>query len=119
MTLTRASRSFVLTLRRPRLKSLPSDLVRRQIPSDAVPKACLKSRGKEDSRECWGCDAPLFDAAADVKGPGGAAVELHCPFHVFVEGIDHALQFWWAANVWKDLEETVSPDMIKRLCEVQ
>ena len=60
----------------------------------------------------------MFDAAADVKGPGGAAVELHCPFHVCVEGFDHALQFWWAANLWEDLEEIVSADKIKRLCEV-
>ena len=47
MSLMRTSWSFVLALRRPRLKSLPSDLVRRQIPSDAVPKACLKSRAKK------------------------------------------------------------------------
>ena len=60
----------------------------------------------------------MFDAAADVKGPGGAAVELHCPFHVCVEGFDHALQFWWAANLLEDLEQTVSADKIKRLCEV-
>ena len=32
MSLKRASRTFVLALRRPRLKSLPSDLVYRQIP---------------------------------------------------------------------------------------
>ena len=60
----------------------------------------------------------MFDAAAGDKGPGGAAVELHCLFHVCVEGFDHALQFWWAANHWKDLEETVSADKIKHLCEV-
>ena len=42
-----ASRTFVLALRQPRLKSLPSDLVCRQIPFDAVPKACLKSRAKK------------------------------------------------------------------------
>ena len=46
MSMMRASRTFVLALRQPRLKSLPSDLVRRQIPSDAMPKACLKSRAK-------------------------------------------------------------------------
>ena len=60
----------------------------------------------------------MFDADADVTGPGGAAVELYCPFHVCAEGIDHALQFWWAANLWEDLEETVSDDKIKRLSEV-
>ena len=60
----------------------------------------------------------MFDAAADAKRPGGAAVELHCPFHVCVEGFDHAQLFWWAANLWKDLEETVYADKIKRLCEV-
>ena len=60
----------------------------------------------------------MFDAATDVKGPGGAAVELHCPFRVRVEGFDHALQLWWAPNLWKDLEETVSADKIKCLCEV-
>ena len=30
-----------------------------------------------------------------------------------MEGFDHALQFWW-----KDLEETVSADKIKRLFEI-
>ena len=40
----------------------------------------------------------MFDAAADVKGPAGAAVELHSPFHVCVEGFHHALQCWWAAQ---------------------
>ena len=60
----------------------------------------------------------MFDTTADVKWPGGAAVELHCPFHVCVDGFDHALQFWWTANLWKDLEETVSADKIKCLCEV-
>ena len=33
----------------------------------------------------------MFEDAADVNGPGGAAVELHCPFHVCVEGFDHVL----------------------------
>ena len=47
MSLMRASRTFVLALRLPRLKSLPSDLVRREIPSDAVPKAYLKSKAKK------------------------------------------------------------------------
>ena len=60
----------------------------------------------------------MFDATADIKGPGGAAVELHCPFDVCVEGFNHALQLWWAADIWKDLEETASADKIKRFCEV-
>ena len=77
-----------------------------------------QEQGKEDSKERWGQDTPLFDAAADIKRLGGAAVELYCPFHVCVEGFDHALQFWWGANLWKDLEKTVSADKIKRLCEV-
>ena len=60
----------------------------------------------------------MCDAAVDVKGPEGAAVELHSPFHFCVEGLDHGLQFWWAANFWKNLEETVSDDNIKRIFEV-
>ena len=47
MSLMRASRTFVLALRQPRLKSLPTDLIRRPIPSDAVPKACLKKGAKK------------------------------------------------------------------------
>ena len=47
MSLMRASQTFVLALRRPKLKSLPSDLVGRQTPSDAVLKACLKNRAKK------------------------------------------------------------------------
>ena len=60
----------------------------------------------------------MFDAAADVAGPGEAAIELHCPFHVCVEGFDHALKFWWAADLWKNLEETVSAGKVKCFCEV-
>ena len=39
-------------------------------------------------------DTALFDAAADIKGPEGAAVELGCLFHVCVERFNHALQIW-------------------------
>ena len=28
------------------------------------------------------------------------------------------MQFWWAGSLWEDLEETVSADKIKRLCDV-
>ena len=59
----------------------------------------------------------MFDVATGVKWPGGAAVELNCPFHVCMEGFNYALQFWWAASLWKDLEETVSAEKIS-LCEV-
>ena len=35
-----------------------------------------------------------------------------------MEVLDHALQFWWAADLWKNLEETVSADKMKCSCEV-
>ena len=60
----------------------------------------------------------MFDTSAYVKAVGGVAVEMHSPFHVCVEGFNQALQFWWAADLWKNLEETVSADKIKRLLEV-
>ena len=68
--------------------------------------------GQTRFQKALGLGHTLFDADGGVKGPGGAAVELHCPFHVCVKGFDHALQFW------EELEETVSADKIKRLCEV-
>ena len=97
---------FVLGLRWPRLKSLPSDLARR-FPLMLRQRVCLKSRAKKIPKgvgaRTYHCLTPLRMS----KGPRAAAVEPHCPFHVCVEGFDRALQFWWAANLWKDLEETV------------
>ena len=100
------------------MKSLPFDLVRRRIPSDAVPKVCLKCRAKKIPKSVGARTHPCLTPLRMSKGHGGAAVELHSPFRICVEGFDHALKFWWAANLWKDLEETVSADKIKRLCEV-
>ena len=101
MSLMRALWTFVLALRWPRSKSLPSDLVRRQIPSDAVPKAHLKSRAKKILKSVWARTHPCL-TPADVKGLGGAAIKLHSSFHVCVKGINHALQFWWAEESGRD-----------------
>ena len=113
MPLIRASQTYVLALRWPRLRSLPTDLVCRQILSDVAPKGCLESRATKISKSVG-----RYFVAVDVKGPGEAAVKLYCPFQACVEGFNHALGLWWEANLRKDLEETVSADKIKRLCEV-
>ena len=109
MSLTRASRTFVLALRRPGSKSLPSDLI-----CDAVSKACLRSRAKKIPKSVGARTYPWLTPLRMSKG----LEELHCPFHVCMEGYNHALQFGWPAYLWKNLEETASADKIKRLCEV-
>ena len=58
----------VLALRRPRLKSLSSDLGRRQIPSDAVPKACHKSRAKKIPKSVWARMHPCLTLLSMSKG---------------------------------------------------
>ena len=50
----------------------------------------FQKQGKEDSKKDWGKYAALFDAAADVEWLRGAAVELHSPLHVGVEGLNQA-----------------------------
>ena len=47
MSLMRSLRTFVLALRRARLKSLSSERVRKQIPSVVVPKTCFSNRPME------------------------------------------------------------------------
>ena len=73
-------------------------------------KTALKLRGCKD--------AALSDTAAYRKELREAAIELHCPHHVGVEGFNQALQFWWAPDLREDLEEVVSADQVKGLGEV-
>ena len=80
MSLMMASRTFVLALRRPRLKSLPSDLVRRQIPSDAVPKACLKSRAKKIPKSVGARTYPCLTPLRMSKGLEELPLNCTVPF---------------------------------------
>ena len=80
-SLMRTSRTFVMALRRARLKSLPSERVRRYIPSVVVSNAFFSNR-LEKIPECWSMDAAaLFYIAADFEWLRGAAIELHRPTH--------------------------------------
>ena len=83
MSLMRASRTFVLVLRRPRLKSLPSDLIRRQIPSDAVPKECLKNRSKKITKSVEARTHPCLTPLRMSKGLKERPLNCTAPF-VFV-----------------------------------
>ena len=113
--LVRTSHTLVLALRRARLKSPPSDLVGKYIASVALPKACFRTRAKK-IRKSVGAKTQLvlFDTTANVKGLGGTSVELHCPLHVAVEGLDQVLQLWWAADPLKHLEQPVSANQVER-----
>ena len=70
----------------------------------------LQKHDEEDYEESWREDTTLFDPAADVEGLRGAAVELHGPLHVAVEGLNQALQLGWAANLGQDSEEALSAE---------
>ena len=76
----RASRTFVLALRRPRLKNLSSDLVRRQIPSYAVPKACLKSRAKKIPKSVGARTHPCLTPLWMSKGLEEQLLNCTVPF---------------------------------------
>ena len=52
----------------------------------------LQKQSEEDPKERGSEDAALIDPAADVEGLGGAAIELHSPLYVAVEGLNQALQ---------------------------
>ena len=76
MSLMRSLRTFVLALRRARLKSLLSDRVR---------------QAKESPKKHWNKDSVLFDATVDFECLREAAIELHCSLRVSMERLDHAL----------------------------
>ena len=80
MSLMRASRTLVLALRRPRLKSLPADLVRRQIPLDAVPKAGLKSRVKKIPKSVGVRTQPCLTTLKLSKGLEELPLNCTVPF---------------------------------------
>ena len=80
VSLMRASRTFVLTLRRPRLKSLSSDLVRRQIISNAVPKACLKSKAKKIPKSVGAKTHPCLTPLLMSKGLEELPLNCTVPF---------------------------------------
>ena len=60
--------------------------------------------GQTNVKERWIKDAALFDAAADFEWLRGAAIALHCSRRVSVEGLDHAMQFGWAIDLWENLK---------------
>ena len=80
MSLMKASRTYALALRWPRLKSLPSDLVRRQIPSDAVPKACLKSTAKKIPKSVGARMHPCLTPLRMSKGLEELPLNCTVPF---------------------------------------
>ena len=75
-----ASRTFALALRRPKLKSLPSNQVRRQIPSGAVPKACLKSRAKKIPKSVGTRTHPCLTPLQMSKGLEELPLNCTAPF---------------------------------------
>lgn len=78
----------------------------------------LQKQSGEDPEESGSEYIALFDPTADVEEFRGAAIELHSPLHVTVEGLNQALQVGWAANLGQDSEEAFSTDEIKRLGEI-
>ena len=77
-----------------------------------------KKQSGEDPEESGGKDVVLFDPTADVEGLRAAAIELHSTLYVAVEGLDQALQFGWAANLWQDFEEALSTDKVECLGQI-
>ena len=76
-------------------------------------KGTFQQQSEENPR-VWGEEASLFDTTADVEWFRRAAVELHCVLHVDLQGLYHALQSWWAADLWENLEQAVSAEALVR-----
>ena len=110
MYLMRSLRTFVLALRRARLKSLSSERVRKQIPSVVVSKICFSNRPKKVPKRIGARTQPFFDETADFECLREAVIDLHCSLRVNMERLDHALQFGWATDLWENLKEAVSAD---------
>ena len=62
------------------MKSLPSDLVCRQILSDAVPKACLKSRAKKIPKSVGARTHPCLTPLQASKGLEELPLNCTVPF---------------------------------------
>ena len=108
MTLMRTSRTFVLALKRARLKSLPSEGYEGRF---LLSKACSSNTNRPKKiPDRWSKDAALFDSAADFEWLRGAVIEQHCSLRVSVEGFDHALKFGWATDNWENLMKAVSAE---------
>ena len=73
-----ASQTFILALRCPRLKSPPSDLV--CIPSDAVPKACLKIMATKIPKSVGARTHPCLTLLRMLKGLEELPLNCTVPF---------------------------------------
>ena len=78
----------------------------------------LQKQSEKDPVESGSEYAALFDPTVDVEGLRGAAIELHSPMHVAVEGHNQALQLEWAASLWQDFEEALSADEVECLGQI-
>ena len=56
------------------------------------------------------CFTPLLTGGGSIKADGA--------LHVFVEGGDEGEEFWWAADLLKDLEEPTTTDQVKGFSQV-
>ena len=80
MFLTRDSQTFVLALRQQKLKSLLSDPVRRQIPSDVVPKGCFMSKAKKIPKSVGARTHPCLMPLRMSKGLEELLLKCTVPF---------------------------------------
>ena len=117
MSLMRASQHFVLAVKRPRLKNLPSDLVRRHILSDTVPKACLKSRTKKIPKSVGARTHPCLTPLWMSNGLEELSLNCTVPF-MFVWKDSIMLCNSGEQPIFGRIWKRLSADKIKHLCEV-
>ena len=80
MSLMRTSRNFVLALRRARLKNLPSDRVRRYIPSVVVSNACFSDRPKQMPKSVGARTQPCLTPLRISNGSEELSLNCTVPF---------------------------------------
>ena len=99
------------------MKTLPSDPVRRQIPSDAVPKACLKSRAKKIPKSVGARMHPSLTPLRMSKGLEELPLNCTIPF-MFVWKDSIMLCNFVGSQSLEGSGRDHLCDKIKRLCEV-
>ena len=57
-------------------------------------------------------------STADWEGIRGGSIKSDGALHFLMEGGDEGEEFWWAADLLKDLEEPTTTDQVKGFCQI-
>ena len=118
MSLMRTLRTFVLALRRARLKSMPSDRVRRQIPSVVVSNACFSNMPKKIPKSVGARTQPCLTPPRISNGSEELPLNCTVPFGSVWKDSIMLCSLGGQPIFWENLKQAVSADQIKCLREI-